>query len=168
MELLACSPHITIDGATFTLSTDASAESTSEFVYISRQSSDGDGCYSISFKHNGIGGYFGFGVNDATSRLTNSAKAWKLTAYQSSTGAAALGGSGITVSTNGMGRPLGTDTLTLMYNPNKGTLHGAYNLEPGILLRDNIPASPYSPMQPFFAAAKVGASVTFVANPRSY
>ena len=64
-----------------------------------------------------------------------------------------------------MGRGIGADTLTLTYNPSDGTICGAYNLEPAILLRKNIWLVTNVPLQPCFATAVVGTSITIVRKP---
>ena len=64
-----------------------------------------------------------------------------------------------------MGRPIGNDILTLIYNPAAATIHGAYNREPEILLIKNI-VEHDPPMQPFVCLCDIHASATMVPNPR--
>ena len=75
--------------------------------------------------------------------------------------------SGIFVSN--MSRPMSADcTLTLIYNPSAGTLHGAYNREPEILLKKEIPVGNV-PLQPFviISGGEENPVVTIVSNPRA-
>ena len=64
-----------------------------------------------------------------------------------------------------MDRGIGEDVLTLSYNPKEGTMHGAYNMEPAILLHDNIPPGKRGPLQPFVALGDRSSTVTIVNNP---
>ena len=64
-----------------------------------------------------------------------------------------------------MDRPIGNDILTLIYNPATGTMHGAYNREPEILLIKNITAYD-PPLLPFVGLYDIGATATMVPNPR--
>ena len=170
VELWACSPKITIDGHKATRTSDAGVY---EFAYLTRPPLDSNGCYSISVKRFGqYGGMVGFCFNDAFSRDDSDSLAWKSTVFITLTGLAAIGtraelaiGAGTKVSVNGMGRDSGTDTLTIVYNPSVGTLHGAYNIEPQFLLLKDIPAGKNAPLQPFFCSSRVGASIIVVNNP---
>ena len=64
-----------------------------------------------------------------------------------------------------MGRPIGNDVLTLIYNPAAGTMHGAYNREPEILLVKNITARD-PPLQPFVGLYGMDSTASMVPNPR--
>ena len=164
VERSACSPLLSIDGQTCRLVGPVS--DTCEFAYLTLPCLGIDGCYSISVKRNsGQHGQVGFGLNEVLSRSTTGP--WKSTVSQSLNGLASRSSSlGITASATGMGREIGDDTLTLMYNPSLGTLHGAYNLEPAILLRKEIPIGVNAPLQPFIGSGTVGTSITVVNNPR--
>ena len=105
----------------------------------------------------------GFGSNDAVSR-GNDSNTWKSIASVPLGGGAAIGGAGTNVTE--MGRGIGTDTLTIIYNPSAGTIHGAYNREPAILLHKDIPSGQNAPLQPFVASIMVGTSIMIVNNPR--
>ena len=64
-----------------------------------------------------------------------------------------------------MDRGIGEDVLTLSYNPKE-----AYNMEPPILLHDNIPPGERTPLQPFVGLGIISGlystSVSIVNNPR--
>ena len=163
VESWACASNIKIDGQIATII--SSTGNTCESAYLTRPPLDLNGCYSISVKRiSESGGRVGFGLNDAVSRDMADVNAWKLGAYVALNGATS--GFGLGTIVTGMGRGIGTDTLTIMYNPSAGTLHGAYNLEPAILLRKDIPAGQNAPLQPYFAASTVGTSIMVVNNPR--
>ena len=68
--------------------------------------------------------------------------------------------------------PCSGDIITLLYNPDNGTLSAAFNLAPAILLRVDIPKIQFDKLR-FFVALQDGGeeeellSVTLVSNPRS-
>ena len=68
------------------------------------------------------------------------------------------------VSVSWLGGKIGSSILTLMYNPESGTLHGAYNREPAVLLIKEIPMG-QTLLQPFLKLMG-DASVTVLGNPR--
>ena len=159
----AWSSKIKIDGQTVTFI--SGTANTYEFAYLTRPPVDSNGCYSISVKRiSGTRGIVGFGLNDAVSRIDDANESWKSIALVRLGGQAAVGGAGTRVS--GMGRDIGMDILTIIYNPSAGTLHGAFNLEPAILLRKDIPAGQNAPLQPFIGSSILGTAITIVNNPR--
>ena len=120
-------------------------------LYLGVPPLDENGCYSISFSNN-TGGLTmaGFGVNDTLSLSLYDAAAWNSVAYYKPDHVLVLEGRGDDVSANAMNTHQSTDTLTLVYNPIAGTLHiyGVFNLEPAILLRNNISPGDRAPFQP--------------------
>ena len=65
-----------------------------------------------------------------------------------------------------MDRGIGEDVLTLSYNPQDGTMHGSYNMEPPILLCKEIPPGVRGPLLPFVGLYyPSSASITIVNNP---
>ena len=136
-----------------------------EFVFMSRPPIDADGTYSISMKRSsGANGILGFSANRSiSSKHVGDYSFWNSIAFMKLNGTV-TGGYGLGTSEVCMGRDIGADTMTLTYNPLEGTLHGAYNLEPAILLRIGIISGPI-PLYPFFSSGIVGTSITIVNKP---
>ena len=147
-DITQCSKRIKIDGQTCSVIDEINGSI--EFVYLTIPPLDSDKCYSISMK---AGGDFdsiivGFGRNDSLSHkeveLILSTKV-----YQSVNGTYSSNGLGDIASTNGMKGSIGSNTLSLNYNPAAGTLYGAYDIERPILLLKNIQRGRRVPLQPF-------------------
>lgn len=171
VDVTQCSPHIEINGDTCH-SDFLITEEAYEFVYLGVPPIDESGCYSFSFRNNtGFHTMAGFGVNDALSRSLNDAAIWNSVAYhRASPDFLGLEGRGDLASDNDLEMHThrrSTDTLTLIYNPTAGTLHGAFYLEPAILLRNNIPPGDRAPLQPFVAFLESDETITIVERPRA-
>ena len=171
VEPWACSKAFTIDSNSCSLNSNPSKGDWA-VAFLTRPIIDSLGCYSISVKSSlqNNKGLVIVGFGKAVSLDNPSEIVWQKSIYQHLTGEKSEAKFGTVLS--GMGRGIDKDTLTLVYNPSNGTLHGAYNLEPMILLRSDIPVSPGAPLQPFIAhgirlPAQADSTTTIVSNPRS-
>ena len=162
VDLTNCSPHITVHGNTCTAKEDLpSADGTAEFIYLNVPPMDENGSYSISLISDSDElSVAGFGAADSVSRAF--VGSWDTLACVFFDGliAGKLGKAVIN-----MDRAMGDDTLTLSYNPRAGTMHGAYNLEPAILLLEAIPRGNPTPLRPFVGLMYGGSFATIVNRP---
>ena len=136
-------------------------DGTAEFIYLNVPPMDENGSYSISLiSDSDEFSFAGFGAADSVLRAF--AGSWDTLACVYFDGKIA-GKHGKIVSN--MDRAMGDDTLTLTYNPCAGTMHGAYNLEPAILLLQAIPRGNPTPLRPFVGLMSGGSFATIVNRP---
>ena len=162
VDLAKCSAYFTVDGLTCTATEEMPGKW--ERVSINVPSLDSDGCYTVSLicpnKRQVV--IVGFRINDI---LGSPRKGVETQAYIFlDADDSDKGGLGYRLST--MNRAIGDSTLTLMYHPIKGTLHGQYDLEPAILLRHCIPNKKEAQLQPFVEMFRRGTQITIVDRPR--
>lgn len=140
-------------------------------AYLTVPPPDLSGCYSMSIKLSDPSNHYrvGFGVNTALhTTFDNSGVFWQTMAFLDFNGddTSDVAGRGTQMASDGMGRAVQGETITLIYNPQLQTLHGAYDLEPLILLRNAIRLGQRGPLQPFVAFLDNSGEVEVVTNPR--